>query len=399
MRLRLLVLTVSYPNDVAYYWDWVDAFKTHPDVTAEVLNIGTAEGKKRLPALMRAADAIVALHSTNSDWLADLLEVTPALLDRRVPLAVFVGNEYNNPFPWLAEKLAAVKGLAADIVISQLLLETAEWLYSKTGARILSLPHALNPRRFYPGPAQSARRFDVASRSSSYPIYVGDSERNDTFSAAMRLQTSSAFAIDIRLDERLSPDAWADLLRDSRATLSTEAGTWYLEDDDRTARQVEQLLHSKGRVGFVLPTWLRRWLRQLPAELKDLLRRTGGKVAVTYAPWAVPDPGVASELADFFARIPKAPFYGKCISSRHFDALGTKTLQLLTPGRYNDILRRGEHYLEIASDGSNLREIVEMAQDPAVWTRVTESGFELGQKFTYSTRLDQLVSALVNVAA
>jgi hypothetical protein len=399
MGLRLLVLTVSYPNDVAYYWDWVDAFKTHQDVTAEVLDIGTAEGKKRLPSLMNAADAIVALHSTNSDWLADLLEITPVLLDRRVPLAVFVGNEYNYPFPWLAEKLAAVKGLAADIVISQLLLETAEWLYSKTGARVLSLPHALNPRRFYPGPAQSARRFDLASRSSSYPIYVGDSERNDIFSAAMRLQASSVLAIDIRLDERLSPDAWADLLRDSRATLSTEAGTWYLEDDDRTAHQVEQLLRSTGRVGFILPTWLRRRLRLLPAGLKDFLRRTGGKVAVTYAPWAVPDPGVASELAEFFARAPKAPLYGKCISSRHFDALGTKTLQLLTPGRYNDILKRGDHYLEIAPDGSNLLEMVEMAQDPAVWTRVTESAFELGQRFTYSIRIDQLVSALAEVAA
>lgn len=215
----------------------------------------------------------------------------------------------------------------------------------------------------------------------------------------MRLQTSSALAIDIRLDQRLSPDAWADLLRDSRATLSTEAGTWYLEDNDRTARRVEQLLRSAGRVGFVLPAWLRRRLRQLPAGLKDLLRRTGGKVPVTYAPWAVPDPGVASELAELFARAPKAPLYGKCISSRHFDALGTKTLQLLTPGRYNDILRSGEHYLEIAPDGSNLRERVEMAQDPAVWMRVTESAFELGQKFTYSTRIDQLVSALAEVPA
>ena len=58
-----------------------------------------------------------------------------------------------------------------------------------------------------------------------------------------------------------------------------------------------------------------------------------------------------SEIYDrFFAgrAIPEA--HGKCISSRHFDAIGTGTCQILLEGRYNDILKPGEHYIALSHD-------------------------------------------------
>lgn len=392
--MRLLVLTVSYPNDVSFVWDWMEAFKSHRTVTSIIHDIGTSGGKRRLPRLMREVDAIVALHGTTTDWLADLNEVTPVLLDRRVPLVVFVGNEYNCPFPWLAEKIAAVKALRGEIVVSQLLQETAEWLYAETGARALSLPHALNSRRYFPGPDHAVRRLDLASRSFRYPPYVGDSERNDILSAAAQLGRRSSLVIDVNLKHRLPPERWANLLTNSRATVSTEAGSWYLERDDHTARRVEDLMRRTGNSGFRLPASLRRCVRRLPTGAKEFLRRIHAKLPITYAPLTYPDEETSKSIAAIYSRASKSPVYGKCASGRHFDALGTRTLQLLTPGRYNDILKPGEHYLEIAADGSNLREMIEVARDPAIWARITEAGLALGLASTHSVRIDRLVAEL-----
>jgi len=392
--VRILLLTVSYPNDVAFYSDWVEAFSTHPKVLTEVANIAASDGKACLRRQIREADAIVALHATTSDWLLDLTEVAPILLDRKIPLGVFIGNEFNQPFPWLAEKIEVVKQIRTDIVFSQLLQETAEWLYAETGARVLSLPHALNHRRFRPGPDYLARRLDLVSRSYRYPVYLGDNQRNDVFTAASRLQGKSDWTIDVRLGARADASTWADLLRDSRATIATEAGTWFLERDDCTAREVERRMRLGGRAGFALPNWLRRGLRRLPSAQKDLLRRAGSGLAMTYAPLATPDARTAKAIAEIFATAPKPPVYGKCIAARNFDALGTKTLQLLTPGRYNDIMKPGEHYLEIAADASNLEEILESAQNPAIWTRITEAGYALGLSSTYAVRINELLSQL-----
>lgn len=397
--MRLLVLTVCYTNDVAYYSDWADAFVNHPGVSTVVQDIGTNVGKRRVRHLMRETDAIVALHATTADWLVDLVELTSVLLDRRVPLVIFIGNEFNQPFPWIADKIAAVKNVHAEIVVSQLLQETAEWLYSDTGARILSLPHALNPRRFFPGPSRVERRLDLASRSFPYPIYVGDHERNGLFAAATRLTMTSRFATDVRVDSRLDPDAWARLLRATRATLSTEAGIWYLERDDHTARRVEQILRRTGRAGFGLPPALRRTLRGLPSGVKDVLRRAGRKLPLTYAPLATPDPTTLAEIDVLFSQSPRSPVYGKCISARHLDALGTMTVQLLTPGRYNDILKPGEHYLEVAADGSDLDEVLEIALEPKTWTRITEAGLALGKDSTYFSRVKQLLGELSRLSA
>jgi len=392
--VRVLALVVRYPHDVAYYDDWIEAFATHPQLITRVHDIGAASGKARLPALLKDADLVVALHATTSDWLSDLEAVTPMLLDRRCPLVVFVGNEFNQPFPWLADKIALAKRLRAEIVASQLLQETADWLYAETGALVLSLPHGVNPRRFFAGPAFEARRYDLVSRSFRYPVYVGDRERNDLLSAAAALAQTSARRIDVRIDVRAPPDAWADLLRAARATISTEAGTWQLERDDATARRVAEILKRTGPRGFELSAPVRRALRQLPPGVKGWLRGLSALLPRPYAPLAGAHPAAAAEIAALFAAAPRAPVYGKCVSSRHFDALGAQTLQLLTPGRYNDILVADEHYLAIAPDGADLAAKLEAACDPAVWTRIVSAGADLAQRSTYGHRIDRLLSVL-----
>jgi hypothetical protein len=67
---------------------------------------------------------------------------------------------------------------------------------------------------------------------------------------------------------------------------------------------------------------------------------------------------------------------GKAVSSRHFEALGTKTVQIMFPGRFNDILRAGEHYLPLERDFGNLGEVCAAVRDETLLTRLSDSAYE-----------------------
>src|SRR3546814_18773585 len=65
--------------------------------------------------------------------------------------------------------------------------------------------------------------------------------------------------------------------------------------------------------------------------------------------------------------------HGKCISSRHFDAIGTATCQILLEGRYNDILTPDVHYIRFASDFSNISEVMGTFRDERRRLEITEA--------------------------
>jgi spore maturation protein CgeB len=96
-------------------------------------------------------------------------------------------------------------------------------------------------------------------------------------------------------------------------------------------------------------------------------------------------------FARFFAGEPRAPVYTKCISSRHFDAIGTGTCQILLRGRYNDILAPDEHYLPLDDDFANLDEVVDRFRDPAERERITSTALEFAlDNHTYAHRVRQV---------
>src|SRR3546814_9279363 len=65
--------------------------------------------------------------------------------------------------------------------------------------------------------------------------------------------------------------------------------------------------------------------------------------------------------------------HGKCMSSRHFDAIGTATCQILLEGRYNDILTPDVHYIRLASDLSNISEVMGTFRDERRRLEITEA--------------------------
>jgi hypothetical protein len=79
--------------------------------------------------------------------------------------------------------------------------------------------------------------------------------------------------------------------------------------------------------------------------------------------------------ARFFKNKPRPPVYGKSISSRHFDAIGTKTCQIMFRARFNDILKGDRHYLALDHDFSNLEDVLARFSDPAQRRAIVEEAY------------------------
>src|SRR5439155_5147690 len=95
--------------------------------------------------------------------------------------------------------------------------------------------------------------------------------------------------------------------------------------------------------------------------------------------------------ARFFANRARCRNYSKCISSRHFDAAGTGTCQILLRGRYNDILEADQHYIALDPDLRNLGEVIERFRDPAERRQVADAAYTLiCERHTYGHRLAAL---------
>jgi spore maturation protein CgeB len=132
--------------------------------------------------------------------------------------------------------------------------------------------------------------------------------------------------------------------------VSTEAGTSFLERNDDTRERVNEYLGKKPKATF-------------------------------------------EEVFQIFFADYKNPISGKCIASRHFDAIGTKTCQIMFPGRFNDILKADEHYIALNRDFSNINNVLERFLDHSYRQRMVDRAYEYAMDcHTHRHRIDQLLS-------
>ncbi len=363
-RIRTVVLTVQYSTKSSYYLDWAETFAHSPLFMATTFNLFRRDMRRAARRAVEDAELVVALHSCSADTLDFIRPLTSALKLRRGRFLMLVGNEYNVPWVRLGEKRDFLRDTAADYVGTQLLLETGQWLYADTGAKVLALPHALNEAVFRRDKPDPIRTIDIGGRSARYPVYIGDDERNRVLDVFARIAPDRGLRVNIDTNSRLDRPGWAAFLNDCRATIGSEAGSWYLERDDRTALAIREFLGVRSR-SIRADGFLHAAFRHLPYRLKTWLR-----VLVKFLPVrheALDDPGVsfAEIKARFFSDRPRCPVYSKAISSRHFEAAGTGTCQILVRGRYNDILNAGEHYIPLDPDMSDAHEAIERFADPA----------------------------------
>ncbi len=397
---KFTVIYATYNNTASYYDDWLDGFKSRKDIILTAINITAKGSYLKVANSIKETDAIILLHSTNADNVHYLRPFKELLKRRRTNLLIFLGNEFNSPIfgAGIRDKIHLMKEISPDFIGTQLPLSAATFIYNQvTGSKIIELPPALNPARFYPFVEHQERPIDIGVRSYVYYPFIGDEERNSILQYFSKSKLPKPLKIDIETDpsKRLSSTEWARFLNNCKGTISTEAGSYYLEPDDMTVRKISKYIKNK------LPSRKKFLLYLNESRLKYLLRNflnSLGQNTIKNTKKALIDPNSVYYEVDFkdiynkFFKNYSNPVNGKCISSRHFDAIGTKTCQIMFPGYFNGILKPDENYIPLNRDFSNISEVLEKFLSLDFRSKIVDSTYEYVMDcHTYNHRIDKVI--------
>jgi hypothetical protein len=398
--LHTLLLYARYTDKLSYYDDWQHAFETHPDFITRSLNICERKSLSTAKAAIRDYDLIVLLHSVNADTLTFLDPYRTILKDRKCKLLSFVGNEVNLPRISMKAKIDFIKDVSAEFIGTQLPLEAGRWLYAECrDSSVVALPHALNPEAFMSFIPNSSRTIDIGARSNQYWSCLGDNERNDLYGFFARHQFNPLLKIDIDTKSRFDRSGWSVFLNQCKGTISNEAGSYYLERDDTTVGKIQAFVESQQKETgstIVKPDSLPERLWQLIPEqfkktLKAPLSRLLKSLKVSYYSDIYEKLDFNETYERFFKDTLRCPVYSKAISSRHFDAAGTKTCQIMLEGRFNDILKADEHYIALKHDYSNIESVMERFGNIPYREAMVDRTYEyIMDQHTYRHRVDSV---------
>lgn len=398
-QIRLLVLYASYTDRLSYYDDWLDALGSAPQFDAVAINIVPRGSASAIRQALQNVDAVVLLHSTNGDTTEYLEPFIDILAARKVPLLSFVGNEVSLPGSPIAAKRSAFARFKPEFVATQLLAESGKYLFGDVVTRnVVAIPHALNPAAFAPRVPDDARDIDIGARAVRYLPHLGDDTRNAFLDVFTSEGPKRGLHVDIS-DSRFTRDDWAGFLNRCKATVSTEAGSWFLERDDATVNAIRAYVLARTKGSIVIPndSKLRRLGHKLPWWARALARkamRAGPIRHESLVNEAVP----AGEILErFFTGRVRPQIHGKCISSRHFDAIGTKTCQIMVQGRFNDILEAGRHYIAVDESLRDLDQAIEHFRDVPLRRKIAEEAYaHVMAGHTYAHRAQAVYDVLAD---
>lgn len=397
-QIKTLLLHANYTTRLSYYDDWMDAFKGAQQFDVSTLDIRQRDADQCLKEKMQEVELIVLLHSTNGDTTIYLEPLAAILSSRKCPLLTFVGNEVNLPGSPIAAKRHVFGIIQPEFVATQLLLEAGQHLWGDlVRKKVISVPHALNPTVFTVAEHRRQRPIDIGVRAVRYLPHIGDQERNKIHDLFAHGDLPPHIKVDISTS-RLDRPGWAEFLRNCNATVSSQAGSWYLERNDETVEAIRAWTkkHHIGK-GIIIAndSALRRLGYQLPWWMRNFIRSVLSRGVIRHESKVTEGLPFDEVYERFFRDRPLPGYYGKCISSRHFDAVGTETCQILVEGRYNDILQAGEHYIPLKVDFSNLTDVIEQFEDiPYREGMVRRTREYILAKHTYENRISDLYDAL-----
>lgn len=335
-------------ENLSYMRDRRDAFCASPLLDVTVCNLNNLINYSLLKNAMQSWPLIIILHSAFGDNLTILQKTMSWFQDRKGKLAVFIGNEYD----LMAEKLHMLGQLHVDYICSQLPLQSAQWVYADCqSAQVLPLPHALNPQIYYPKP-DAKRHLDIAFRGVLYPYFIGDDDRTRLIRLFEKRCPSLGLHCEIST-AKLPRKDWAFFLNTTKGIIGGESGTSYLDRQGRLIMEAKQFLLEHPQATF-------------------------------------------SEVFNRFFASPRIPFVsGKCISSRHFEPIGTKTCQILLEGDYNGILQPDEHYISVKKNMSNINDAISQFKDDGRRMEITERAYAyVMEGHTYDHRIRAFVEAV-----
>jgi hypothetical protein len=341
-------LKPRYEN-LSYILDWRNALCKSSKLDVTVVNVYNLVEFSRCLRNIAQYPLIIVLHSAGHAGLPVLLKTAEWFKKRCGKLVVFVGNEYKR----MASKIRFICSVEADYVCSQLPIEAARWLYAGCSrSQILSMPHALNPKLYYPDP-HCQRSIDVGFVGNLYHNVIGDMERTNLVRFFQTHGAELGITCDIRT-QRLPRSEWCRFLNMCKGVVGGEAGTYYLDKTDQIISDVTTYLNAHPTAPF-------------------------------------------EEIFERFFKGRQSPVSGKTISSRHFEAIGTKTCQILIEGHYCGILVADEHFIGVKKDLSNIDDVVERFKDDTYRTAMVERTYEyVTAEHTYQHRVESLLKAIVD---
>ncbi|MBX3057493.1 MAG: glycosyltransferase family 1 protein [Anaerolineae bacterium] len=314
-----------------YDLDWRDALLAYPGIDAQAF-----DWRWTSPLLYGAilqSEYLIVLHSIDPGYATKRSAALAYLLQkRRGKLIYFPRNEYKD----FSYKRRFIQQAGVDLVCSLLPQESADYLYGDL-TKTISLPHATNLSIYSPNIPPVKRKTIIGSRTARYPPILLDNSRNELADVITQIgHRKPQWLIDYsdNLADRFDRAGWAHFLNQTICTISTEAGAIYLDKSDQIQKDIENHV----------------------AEHPNL------------------DAQALYQL--FKPRIDGLPS-GKHITSRHFEAMGCMTCQVLVAGTYNGLLEPDVHYIPLSQDFANLDEALEKIEDSGHTQQIATRCYEL----------------------
>jgi len=206
------------------------------------------------------------------------------------------------------------------------------------------------------GAAAASRPIDICYRAAGDPSPAWGRHgylRQELADAVRQAAPPLNLKIDISTDARDTKygDAWHQFLANSRYTIGVESGTSLMDRDGTITARVEAYRAANPEAPF----------EEVEAHCFPGLDGNAHIVA---------------------------------IGPRHIEACATRTCQILVEGEYNGLLAPHRHYIPLARDFSNLREVLASLGDEDRRRRIVEQAFDdivRPRKITYGNYAREVV--------
>ncbi len=384
--MYLGLIEARYDYQMSYLDNWRDAWCSASD-KYKVINIANSQGLMEYQKESSNFDLIIVLHSVSSDsnlWLQKLSKIH---VTSRQPMIMFVGNEFSSPFLSTEKRLDLIFQISPDFIASQLPIDSAKWLYERVGSKVIAAPPGMP--LLTTKDRSTSRDIDLGFRGFRYPWYLMDNERNNVVDQVISIFQSQNLVVDASHEKRLNSSEWFDFLSRSRFTVSSEAGAKYIFRDDQIWNPVTEYFATEKKFSALKNDASgMSLLRRLPAPLKSILKKFLSNLGLNQGSLYKPD---SKELEKLISLVDLGKYEsrnGKCISSRHFDAIAAGTWQILAPGKYNELLIPNSHFTSWEAT-SNFRALIE--NEVSRKSLSIQAFDDLSQNHSYRARVNTIL--------
>lgn len=203
----------------------------------------------------------------------------------------------------------------------------------------------------------SDRDYDIIYRARNLPFQFGHHGQlkhqiaDIVSKSATRLGLSHN--ISTKAKDTIYGKHWVDFMASGKATIGTESGSSALDIKGKIKQKITDLLAENPEMTF----------EEISKQMPD--------------GW---------DSYEFFA-----------ISPRHFEAVMTKTCQILMEGNYSGVLKANQHYIPLKRDFSNLDEALEKLKDDDYVQAIIDCAYEdiyLSGKYTYEAMAHVIETAI-----